>query len=313
MMPIPPPPFAWRAGTPRVVGQDGRYLLEVAIGRGSFGSIYRGRSRVTDRPVAIKLEPLGCDYPQLVNETKALRWLNHRLPPGIVPTIYAGGEQDGSVFLVMELLGCNMSKLMDRVGGRFSLSTTLHIGVQLLTSLEQIHDATIVHRDLKPENIVLASNAPGETRLMIIDWGLFKQVVNPSTGAHIPREINHPFLGTPRYASVACHAGEQLSRRDDVESLMYVLLYCLKGRLPWQLERPNMTRAETHAMTETVGRMKQELGPQGLCDRMGVPTLFADLIAYAQSLRFSERPNYEALRDLMRRGMDDAPLDWVAP
>ena len=99
----------------------------------------------------------------------------------------------------------------------------------MLQVLEAIHNKFILHRDLKPENIMYN---PVNGKFSLIDFGLSKRYVDKS-GRHILRATNKCFRGTLRYCSLNMHNGVENSRRDDIESLVYVLIYLLKGSLPW--------------------------------------------------------------------------------
>ena len=75
---------------------------------------------------------------------------------------------------------------------------------------------------------------PTKRRIHIIDFGLSKQYRDPETNIHISFRDGLPLIGTARYASVNALIGVELSRRDDIESLSYILIYLMRGSLPWQ-------------------------------------------------------------------------------
>lgn len=134
----------------------------------------------------------------------------------------------------------------------FSLATTLAIGLQLVTRLEQIHRKGFVHRDIKANNFMIGS---GDDRkvVYVIDFGLAKRFRDLRTGQHIPVKGGKSLVGTARYASIASHEGFEQCRRDDLESLGYLLLYFLIGKLPWQ-------GIQIHSKTEKykeIGKLKR--------------------------------------------------------
>jgi len=93
--------------------------------------------------------------------------------------------------------------------------------------MEGIHDRNILHRDLKPENIAMGKNEEWN-KVYLIDFGISK-IFRDKHGKHIPYKENRPFIGTTRYASIAAHTGKELSRKDDIESLLYVIIFFYKG------------------------------------------------------------------------------------
>lgn len=133
----------------------------------------------------------------------------------------------------MELLGPNLEQLRIYCEGKFNLQTTLVLGYHMLTRLEHIHDNCYLHRDLKPNNFVIGRGDKLNI-IYLIDFGLAKMYKDCVTGSHIPFQDRKQVVGTMRFASINAHYGMEQSRRDDMESLGYVLIYLIKGRLPWQ-------------------------------------------------------------------------------
>jgi serine/threonine protein kinase len=127
-------------------------------------------------------------------------------------------------------------------------------------------------------------------RIYIIDFGLSRQYRDPGTNIHIPFRDGLPLIGTARYASVNALMGIELTRRDDIESLAYILIYLMRGSLPWQ----GTTKGEKRQAI--VREKKLSLSPENLCD--GLPIAFKKCLQYARSLEFSERPDYQYLRGL---------------
>ena len=109
----------------------------------------------------------------------------------------------------------------------------LTIGIQIITRLEQIHRKGFVHRDIKANNFTIGRGDKANT-VYIIDFGLAKKYKDLKTGQHIAIRGGKSLVGTARYASIASHDGYEQCRRDDLESLGYLLLYFLRGKLPWQ-------------------------------------------------------------------------------
>ena len=133
--------------------------------------------------------------------------------------------------MVIELLGPSFEDMFAYCGRKLSLKTVLLLADQLLSRIETMHKKGYIHRDLKPENILMGLEDHAST-VFLIDYGLAKKWKMPN-GEHIPIREGKSLTGTARYASAATHLGIEQSRRDDLEGAGYVLLYLLKGELPW--------------------------------------------------------------------------------
>lgn len=134
--------------------------------------------------------------------------------------------------MAIELLGPSLEDLFVYCGRKLSLKTVLLISDQLLARIETFHTKGYIHRDLKPENILIGLEENAST-LYLIDFGLAKRWKDPHTNEHIKYKDKKSLTGTARYASANTHLGIEQSRRDDLEGAGYVILYMLKGELPW--------------------------------------------------------------------------------
>ena len=137
------------------------------------------------------------------------------------------------IFLVSDLLGPSLEDLFNFCGGKFSLMTTCMLFFQLLERLEYMHSHNVIHRDIKPDNIMLGLG-PASNTVFLIDFGLTRSVIDSETGQHIPFCQGKGLIGTCRYVSANSHKGYELSRRDDLITLGYVIIRLFKGSLPWQ-------------------------------------------------------------------------------
>ncbi len=273
---------------------NNRFIIDRKIGNGAFGDIFNGYDKKTGKLVAIKLENikkkpgkpimLAHEY-SIYNELNTNMRTNTRIPR----VHWYGIEGDYSI-LIMDLMGNTLESLFNLCKRKFSLKTTLMIGIQMLDIIEYIHQNSYIHRDLKPENFLLGIN---ENRhyLYLIDFGLGKRFKN-NNKQHCELQSGKKLVGTARYASVNSHNGLELSRRDDLESLFYNLLYFLNGTLPW-MGLPGKTRDEKYT---NIKDTKNKITVMELCQ--GLPIEFTNFINHVKSLKFNEKPNYRYLKSL---------------
>lgn len=170
--------------------------------------------------------------------------------------------------IVMNLLGPNLDRLFRACNYRFSLKTVLMIGDQLLTRIENIHDHFMIHRDIKPENFVIGLQHKQKRTIHILDFGLAKYYQTKQL-KHIPLIKGKGLVGTARYCSINTHKGIEQSRRDDLESIGYTLVYFLQGKLPWQGIKEIKTKK---ARYEKIQQLKMKIPLHQLC--VGWPDVF---------------------------------------
>jgi casein kinase 1 len=139
--------------------------------------------------------------------------------------------------MVMDLYGQSLEDLFVNGGRKFDLKTTLMIGYQMIERIEFIHSKGFIHRDIKPDNFVVGRGKKAN-KVCIIDFGLAKRYLLKD-GSHIPYKDNKNLTGTARYTSLNTHLGIEQGRRDDIEGIANVLLYFVKGALPWQNLKAN--------------------------------------------------------------------------
>lgn len=284
-----------------------KYRLGRKIGSGSFGDIYLGTNMTTGEEVAIKLESVKTKHPQLLYESKIYRILHGGL--GIPNVRWYGIEGDYNV-MVLDLLGPSLEDLFNYCGRRFQLKTVLMLADQLLGRLEYVHTKSFIHRDVKPDNFLIGLGKR-QSVIHIIDFGLAKKYRDPRSHQHIPYRENKNLTGTARYASINTHIGIEQSRRDDLESLGYVLMYFIRGSLPWQGLKAN-TKKQKY---ERIMDRKMSTSTEQLCK--GYPTEFRSYFEYCRSLRFEDRPDYAYLKRLFkelfyRKGFQyDNMFDWT--
>ncbi|KAJ4717861.1 putative Casein kinase [Melia azedarach] len=284
-----------------------KFRLGRKIGSGSFGEIYLGTNIQTNEEVAIKLENVKTKHPQLQYEAKLYKILQGGT--GILNLRWFGVEGDYNV-LVMDLLGPSLEDLFNFCSRKLSLKTVLMLADQMINRVEFVHSKSFLHRDIKPDNFLMGLGRRAN-QVYIIDFGLAKRYRDTATHQHIPYRENKNLTGTARYASMNTHLGIEQSRRDDLESLGYVLMYFLRGSLPWQ----GLKAGTKKQKYEKISEKKVSTSIEALC--RGYPTEFASYFHYCRSLRFDDKPDYAYLkrlfRDLfIREGFQfDYVFDWT--
>eukprot|EP00026_Physarum_polycephalum_P004225 Phypoly_transcript_04242.p1 GENE.Phypoly_transcript_04242~~Phypoly_transcript_04242.p1 ORF type:complete len:542 (+),score=95.88 Phypoly_transcript_04242:44-1669(+) len=284
-----------------------KYRLGKKLGGGSFGDIYLGTDLDTDEQVAIKLEPVKSKHPQLFYEARLYKVLGGE--EGIPAVKWFGEEGDFNV-MVMDLLGPSLEDLFNYCHRKFSLKTVLMLGDQMLRRIQHIHTKSFIHRDIKPDNFLMGVGKRG-THVNIIDFGLSKKYRDSKTHQHIPYREGKSLTGTARYASINTHLGIEQGRRDDLESLAYVLMYFIRGSLPWQGLKAR-TRPEKY---ELIVNKKMSTPVETLC--RGFPKEFATFLTYTRALRFTDKPDYKYLSKLLseigknEKLRPDNVFDWT--
>ncbi|KAL0908057.1 hypothetical protein M5K25_022523 [Dendrobium thyrsiflorum] len=260
------------------------------IGSGSFGEIYLGTNVQTNEEVAIKFENVKTKHPQLLYESKLYRILQGGT--GIPNVKWFGVEGEYNV-LVMDLLGKSLEDLFNFCSRKLTLKTVLMLADQMINRVEFVHSKSFLHRDIKPDNFLMGLGRR-ENQVYVIDFGLAKKYRDTSTHQHIPYRENKNLTGTARYASMNTHLGIEQSRRDDLESLGYVLMYFLRGSLPWQGLKAGTKKQKYDKICEK----KVSTSIEALC--RGYPSEFASYFHYCRSLRFEDKPDYSYLKRIFR-------------
>ncbi|XP_023163168.1 casein kinase I [Drosophila hydei] len=272
----------------RMVG--GKYRLLKSIGSGSFGEIYQGINTQDGKDVAVKIEAIDVKYPLLRYEAKVYEQIG---PHAGLPALLHYGSEKRFNALVMELLGPSLEDLFNLCKRHFTLKTVLMLADQLLMRLECVHQHSFIHRDVKPDNFLmgLGKNC---NKLYMIDFGLAKRYQDPDRCQHIPYREDRNLTGTARYASINAQRGVEQSRRDDLESLSYCIMYFNLGKLPWQgIVAPNKQQKY-----EKILEMKRSMCIDEICKSW--PVEFALFMKYTRNLRFQDEPDYVYLRQLFR-------------
>ena len=228
-----------------------------------------------------------------------------------IPIVKSFGYNNNYNILVMELLSNSLEDLFQKQKRHFSLKTTCMLGIQMIDRIEWVHNKLIIHRDIKPDNFVMGRNDKSHI-VYILDFGLSKKYWSTKNNCHIKFSQNKKLTGTARYASINALKGCEQSRRDDLEAIGYVLIYFLKGSLPWQGLKVNRREDRYKKIYEK----KKETSAQELCNQL--PKEFEEYVKYTRNLDFESKPDYDFLRGLLRNVLDknnykyDYFFDWFS-
>ncbi|KAG1736228.1 kinase-like protein [Suillus lakei] len=283
---------------------DGRFRLGNILGSGSYAVVYHTQNFLNDDVVAIKLEPLTSCPSSVECEYKILKQLGNGV--GIPRVIWFGRELTLYYALALELLGPSLHDIFKAHNQKFSLHTVVNIGDKLLSRLKYIHSYGYIHSNIKPQNILVGLGDSTQT-LFVINFGIVKMYWNAATETHIPFHRGQPLTGIPAFASINNHLGLEPGCHDDLELFSYMLIYFLLGSLPW------LTSNHKKLSTSDILEHKVDTTITDLCD--GIPSEFANLLVYSQSLLFSEDPDYDYLCSLLHRlcTTEIGLLDFIQP
>ena len=260
-----------------------KYKTIKKLGEGSFGKVYK--AEYNGEFYAIKFE--SRQRPKSLLETEAIIMAYLQGPN--IPFIKSSGYSGDYNLLVMQLMDKSLEDII-HVRKMFSTKTTAMIGFQLIGILHFIHDKNIIHRDVKPDNCVMGSGELNEN-LYLIDFGLAKKYRSSRTLKQYPLTRKKRLTGTARYASIHALEGYEQSRRDDMESVGYIMAYLLRGGLPWQ----GLKLKSKEDKYKNILEKKKAISSQELFK--GFPNEFSEILDYTKKLDYLQEPEYEMLRN----------------
>ena len=265
------------------------YQIVRLIGQGGFGDIYFVRERDTGAEYALKTEGINQPKHFLNGEAKILKNVQDS---GLFPRFIKSGKTQNFNYLVMEILGPSLATIRHVMDDKkFSLSTTLRVGIEMLRLIEVFHNHGYIHRDVKPANFLIR---PSRSQpLALIDYGLAKLYIDPKTNEHVEQREKTGFVGTAKYASLNSHECHDLGRVDDLYSWFFSLLEMLAGKLPWPSVKDR----------EEVYEAKKNANLEDFCKPF--PKQLYSLYRVISQYRFQDKPDYKLLMAFLVEAMKE--------
>ena len=276
------------------------------IANGSISEIFSGINIHNKERVAIKIEKKNILNKNLESECYAL----FSLRSIGIPKVLTFGYNKEYDILIMPLLGKTLLNIFESKNLNYEFKDICLIAIQIIERIQWVHCRKIIHRDIKPDNFLIGLTDPHI--IYLIDFGLSKKYQSSTTGKHIKYTKIKKFIGTPLFGSVNALMCMEQSRKDDLESIGYMLIYFMKGRLPWQGLKVDNKRISYLK----IGQMKKNILPEVLCENL--PSEFRDYMKYVRNLKFEETPNYSYLRNLFvqlmrKQGFEEGTIffSWI--
>ena len=285
-----------------------KYKLLKKLSKGSFGCIYLCKEKNTNNFFAAKLENKQTSINILEQEYQIM----HSIKSVKIPLLKKFGQNDKYNILIMQLLGKSLEQIFEEIlfKQRMSLHCICNIAIQIIEILEEIHNKNIIHRDIKPSNFLLGNDINNNNLLYLIDFGLAKKYRDEKSNKHFEMKKGKKLIGTARFASINAMEGISQSRRDDLESVIYVLIYLFKGKLPWQ----NFLIKNKEERYYKIKEMKKNIDINILCEEC--PEEFCEYVKYVKYLEYDEEPDYNYLKNLFNNILNkngfkfDYSYDW---
>lgn len=272
---------------------DNKYKVLEKIGSGNFGNIYKGENVRTKENVAIKIELKNniLNFNSLKLEANIYNYLKNS--NGFPKMKYYNSNEFYS-FLVLELLDLNLSKFIELNNNNYEYFLDINIikdlGIQMINLIEFLHNKFIIHRDIKPENFLfgLKNNS---SKLYLIDFGLSQNYY--VDGEHIKQKEISNIIGSLNFVSLKIHERINPSRRDDIESIIYILLNLYYGKILWD----NNINENINMNENMIYNFKKNLRLDNFDE-----SIINDLITILKIIdnyNFYESPNYDLIKEII--------------
>eukprot|EP01091_Cochliopodium_minus_P017642 TRINITY_DN6964_c0_g1_i1.p1 TRINITY_DN6964_c0_g1~~TRINITY_DN6964_c0_g1_i1.p1 ORF type:complete len:799 (-),score=226.83 TRINITY_DN6964_c0_g1_i1:157-2553(-) len=287
----------------------GKHPTQFIITHEICSTVYGGENIDSKEEVAIKIEERGeSSRSKLKRENSYYDRLGDG--DGFVKRYFFEIAKEYNV-MVMDRLGPTLEFLLSYCDGKFSIKTTLMLVDQLITRLEFIHSRGIIYGDINPHNF-LTEGKDGKGIIYIVSFGLARTYIDEKD-QHVVLEQTKSFGGSLNFASRSAHLRRTLSRRDDLESLGYLIIYFLTGQLPWL----RVKAASSKEVRNIIGKLKLNTNFHEFCQKCDISRVMIDYFEYVEKLDFEEKPNYDLMRKIFKDVADEKNIeydnvyDWV--
>jgi len=273
----------------------GKYKIIKNIGKGAYSKVFLTKNIINQDLFALKIQNKSHKFGSLESEAFYL----FRLKYIGVPKIFSYGHLGQYYILVEELLGKTLEELFKENKNKpniIRLKDMLMAGIQIINIIKYIHSKNILHLDIKPHNFLVGN--PNNSIIYIIDFGLAKNYRSSRTGKHSQFSKNNYFNGNICFSSVNTMKGYEPSRRDDLESIGYMLIYLYTQHLPWD----SILTKNKNELIKKIFEIKSLIPIKMLCEN--TPKEMNEYMKYVKSLKFEEEPDYNYLKNILNNLMN---------
>ena len=259
-----------------------KYKLLNEIGKGSFGTVYLSIDKISKKEFALKI--INNDSKGNIELDIHNIFSNSQNANLFAPSIIETFTSNRHIYIVMELMHMNLEEIYILNNRSFNKPTIYKLFLDMINSLNLLHQLGFIHRDIKPQNFMIKLDENKCCKLVLIDYGLSKKYI--IQGKHIEYKTELNFVGSLKFASLNAHKLIEQSRRDDMESICYVIIYLFLGSLPWKI------------CTNDINSIKiNKIGT--LINNLDIDVSIKSYIRYVKSLKFSDEPNYDYLNKII--------------
>ncbi|CAK5097561.1 unnamed protein product [Meloidogyne enterolobii] len=295
-------------------GATQEFVVISDIASGGYGAVFKVRGS-KGGVFALKLEKRAPkrDHYKLQMEVRVLQAaaLAKPVERQHLPTLIDHSEphsSSSSMFIVMTLLGKSLGDIKRAYRKRiFSPNTAYYCAIQSIDAIKEMHDLGFLHRDIKPANFVIGMQGSKYCNtVFVVDYGIARKILDAKGSMLTPRR-KIKFKGTVRFAPVTMHKMEELGRKDDCESWIYMVVDMVNAnRLPW------------HMVTDVdeVERMKRKAIAEPRILFTSEEREFSDVILYLNGLHYVDKIDYNWIREMVKRVAKRRdctlvePFDW---